>query len=104
MLTTKCLYEWSDEGSCCRFPPEWSNLDTPLSELAKVTIGTKGKKLTFVLTTICNGKCIPFGREQFPELLPRFHGLGGFRVQNEGNLHTACLRDVYELDRLKEGK
>ena len=103
-MTTKCLYDWSDEDSRSRFPPEWSNLDTPLSELAKVTIGTKGKKLTFVLTTICNGNCIPFGRERFPELLPRFHGLGEFRAENEGNPYTSCLRDRYERDLLEEGK
>ena len=98
-LTTECLYEWSDEDSCFRFPPEWSNLDTPLSELAEVTIDTKGKKLTLVITTICNGSCIPSGRERFSKLLPRFHRLGEFRVEHELRQYSRSCD--YELRLLK---
>ena len=100
----KCLYLWSEEDCCYRFPPEWRNLDTPLSELAKVTVGTKGRKLTFVVTTICNGKCIPFGRERFPELFPLFHRMGEFRVEDKGDSYTYCFRDKYEQNLLEEGR
>ena len=101
-MTAKCLYEWSREDSYPRLPLEWSNLDPPLSELVEVTIGTKGKKLTFVITTICSGTCIPSGREHFSEFLPRFHGLGEFRVEHERRL-PGCNHD-YGLPRLKEGR
>jgi hypothetical protein len=79
-LITRCLYQGE---SSARLTRVWSNIDTTLSELAKAVIDTKGKKLTFTLTSVCEGNCRTFGRKWLPELLPRFHGVGELRVEHE---------------------
>ncbi|KAF9779557.1 hypothetical protein BJ322DRAFT_1024426 [Thelephora terrestris] len=81
-LRTQCLYQESRDRRV------WSNIDTPLSELAKAVIDTKGKKLIFTLTSVCGGNCRTFGKKWLPELLPRFHGVGELRVEHErGDYH-----------------
>lgn len=80
-LTTKCFYQWICGGTRDRPIPAWSNLDATLSKLAKVAIDIGERRLTFVLTFMCNGECIPFARKWLPELLHRFHGLGELHVE-----------------------
>lgn len=81
-------------GSRDHLTQEWRNLDATLSELAKVTISIKEKKLIFVLGSVCNGECMPLGRRWLPELLPRFYGLGELRVEcGRSRLETCCFCD-----------
>ena len=86
-LTTKCAYQWLDEGSRSELVRAWGNLDTVLSELAKVVTERRGKRLTFVLAS--TGKheegCISFGRKRLPDMLPRFCELGSLHLDYGGD-------------------
>ena len=77
-LTTSCVYRWVCKESRRELAQAWGDLDTILSELAKVAITMWGKRLTFTLMSagIREGECVSFGRKWLPELLPHFHELG----------------------------
>lgn len=84
-LTTRCVYQWICTKSRVKLAQAWGILDILLSELAKVTIGRRGKRLAFFLVSsgLHKERCISFGRKWLPKLLPRFHELGSLRVDCE---------------------
>jgi hypothetical protein len=84
-LVTGCVYRWFCKEARTQLARAWEGLDIVLSELAKVVIGTGGKRLTFILVSAGGHKdeCIPFGRKWLFDLLPRFHELGALRIEYE---------------------
>lgn len=97
-LITKCIHQWLCTGSRNPLTPGLSNLDVTLSELAGVPKSIKEKKLTLVVASMKQGRCMSFGREWLPELLPRFHELGkahvGYRLgDSEADTDHRCFCD-----------
>jgi hypothetical protein len=91
-LTTECVYEWICKRFRFDLMPAWRNFNTILSELANVAIGWQ-KRLTLVLTSVCDGVCVPLGREWLCELLPLFYELGELYVECKPDGNRSCFRD-----------
>jgi len=97
-VTTNCIYQWLCNGSRVELAQAWRNLDAVLSELAKVAIDIRGKRLTFILVSTGEHKkeCASLGRKLLPELLPRFYGLGSLRVDNgPSRLKLSAVDDCF---------
>jgi len=75
---------------------DWEGLDTLLTKLAKVSISTREKRLSFTLVVMgwCNNKkLMPTMRKWLPKLLPRFNELGLLHVHYDRGRHCRAVDD-----------
>ena len=111
-ITLEAVYvgRWFDEGGpvedkedgedededCPHRKDRWEGLDAVLSDLAKASIGTRGKRLTFTLVVLQYGKnhkLMPTVRKWLPKLLPRFNELGLLHVHYMRGSHCRAVDD-----------
>ena len=79
---------------------DWEGLDTLLTKLAKASISTREKRLTFTLVVLGwndTKKLMSMVRKWLPKLLPRFNELGLLHVHHDRGrrcrtIDDSCLR------------